>query len=295
VVVTTPLGSNAANTLYMYLTPEITVRGKGVEIASGDATPSASDDTDFGSADITGGTVVRTFTIGNSGNDALVLTGTPKVSLTGASEFSVTTQPTSPVAVEGEPKTFAISFAPTSFGTKNAVVTIASDDLDEASYTFAITGTGNVFTQSYALRQSGTSASVSSGTSETVLATIKVPARSIGVNGTLRVSADWGGTNNANNKWLRVRLGGIGGAELQQGNLANAAQASSICKIQNRNSASSQIGTATTSKSNNTIVFWLASGAIDTANDQDIVITAQPTVGGDSITLEAYVVEILPS
>jgi hypothetical protein len=143
VVVTTPGGSNAANTLYMYLTPEITVRGKGVEIASGDTTPSASDDTDFGSADITGGTVVRTFTIGNSGNDALVLTGTPKVSLTGASEFSVTTQPTSPVAVEGEPKTFAISFAPTSFGTKNAVVTIASDDLDEASYTFAITGTGN--------------------------------------------------------------------------------------------------------------------------------------------------------
>jgi len=144
VVVTTPLGSNAANTLYTYLTPEITIRGKGVEIASGDTTPSVGDDTDFGSADITGGTVVRTFTIGNSGNDALVLTGTPKVSLTGASEFSVTTQPTSPVALEGEPKTFTIAFAPTSFGTKNAVVTIASDDLDEASYTFAITGSGNV-------------------------------------------------------------------------------------------------------------------------------------------------------
>jgi hypothetical protein len=155
-------------------------------------------------------------------------------------------------------------------------------------------GTGNNLTQSYVLQQAGTGTSVSSGTSETVLATIRVPARAIGANGTLRVSADWTGTNNANNKWLRVRLGGIGGAELQQGDLANAAQASSVCKIQNRNSASSQIGTATTSKSNNTINYWLATGSINTANDQDLVITGQPTVGGDVITLESFLVEVLP-
>lgn len=60
--------------------PEIAVSGNSTEISDGDTTPSAADHTDFGSVLAAGGTVVRTFTIANSGSGALNLTGIRKSS-----------------------------------------------------------------------------------------------------------------------------------------------------------------------------------------------------------------------
>jgi hypothetical protein len=113
--------------------PEMNVRQGATNIADGGGFTFATTlHTDTTSA---------TFTIENLGNSALSLTGTPKVVLGGAdaSQFSVSSQPASPVAAGGS-RTFAIGFSPTSVGTKNATVSIANDDSNENPYNFTISG-----------------------------------------------------------------------------------------------------------------------------------------------------------
>lgn len=121
--------------------PEIDIKGNGASITNGDTTPSTADDTDFGSAGITSGTVEKTFTICNTGTAALTLSGTPVINGTNASDFTVSTAPASSVAA-GASTDFTITFNPSAVGTRTATVSIASNDSDEGTYTFSIQGTG---------------------------------------------------------------------------------------------------------------------------------------------------------
>ena len=123
-------------------TPEIDVTGNGISIATGDNTPSLSDGTDFGSASELDETVVHTFTISNTGTAILNLTGTPTVTLTTGTHFSVTQQPGGNTINTESGLTFQITFDPQSDGTFTDTVTIENNDDDEGTYTFAITGTG---------------------------------------------------------------------------------------------------------------------------------------------------------
>jgi hypothetical protein len=93
--------------------------------------------------DVSSGTLVRTFTIQNTGTGALSLSGSPRVAVSGvnAGDFTVTTQPASSVAANGS-TTFVISFDPSAVGARTATVTIANNDSNEGSYTFAVQGTG---------------------------------------------------------------------------------------------------------------------------------------------------------
>ena len=138
------LGSAISYTL-TNLVPEMAVLGNGVTITAGDTTPAAADDTDFGDVAVTGGSLTRTFTISNSGGYTLTLTGSPLISLTGpgAGDFSVTTQPVTPVG-PNLTTTFTVRFDPTLTGTRAATVTIAYDDSNENPYTFAIAGAGAI-------------------------------------------------------------------------------------------------------------------------------------------------------
>jgi len=124
-------------------TPDIRLEGNSTEIVRGDASPSVSDFTNFGSTAVAGGTVNRTYTIKNTGDATLTLSGTPKVSLSGsnAADFSVTTQPLSPVAA-GDNTTFTLRFDPSATGLRTATISIANNDSDENPYTFAIQGSG---------------------------------------------------------------------------------------------------------------------------------------------------------
>ena len=144
--------------------PEMDVEGNAVSIADGDATPSTTDDTDFGSADISTGTVDHVFTITNTGSGALNLTGTPKVQITGvnATDFSVTVEPSSPVAGSGGTTTFTVRFDPSAAGLRSATVSIDNDDFDENPYDFAIQGTGTSATN-LALNKTATASSSKSG------------------------------------------------------------------------------------------------------------------------------------
>jgi uncharacterized repeat protein (TIGR02543 family) len=124
--------------------PEINIIGNGANILNGSTTPDLANHTDFGNANVVAETVVRTFTIENTGTEILNLTGSsPYISITGtnAADFTLTSTPTTPIAASGN-TTFQITFDPSALGTRTATITIANDDADEDPYTFDIKGTG---------------------------------------------------------------------------------------------------------------------------------------------------------
>lgn len=120
---------------------DIAIQGSGIEIASGDVTPSVLDDTDFGNVTLVNAQATRTFVIANQGASVLLINGTPKVTIGGLhpQDFKVTVQPSSSVASGGN-TSFTITFDPTLYGARLAMVSVASDDLEKTPYTFAIGG-----------------------------------------------------------------------------------------------------------------------------------------------------------
>ena len=115
-------------------------------IENGDTTPNSTDDTEFGASNVSGGTVDHTFTIQNYGDGALALGGSPIVSISGsnASDFSVTSQPGTPISA-GSSDTFTIQFDPSAVGNRTATVSIQNDDPNRDPYTFTIQGQGDEF------------------------------------------------------------------------------------------------------------------------------------------------------
>lgn len=97
--------------------------------------------TDFGTTQIITDPVIRTFTIRNIGSNPINLTGSPLVTITGSTDFTVIALPTTPITSLNT-TTFQIRFIPNSIGVKNATVSIASNDSDENPYIFQIKGEG---------------------------------------------------------------------------------------------------------------------------------------------------------
>ena len=147
----------------------------------------------------------------------------------------------------------------------------------------------------HVLGASGVASAHTGDTAETQLASITLPGGAMGPNGILRVTTLWSYTNSANNKTLRVRLGGLSGTAFQ----ANVVTASNIGvmqrTIQNRNSQASQIGFNAANAASYTTVgsgTSVATGSVDTSADQSIVITGQLASAGETVTLEACLVEL---
>jgi hypothetical protein len=131
-------------------------------------------------------------------------------------------------------------------------------------------------------------------TNEFVLATVPVPARAMGLNGRLRIIALWSATNSANSKTVRIRFGGVSGTIYHEHALPNQAVSKSMTEIQNRNSASSQLGKPKTMDAFGDSTAALVTSVIDTdAAATDICFTGQLTSGGETVSLEAYIVELL--
>lgn len=127
------------------IAPEISLRGNGAVISDGDNSPRAADHTDFGTIEVGGSGLTRTYTIENTGSDVLRLTGSPRVTISGAeaSDFTVVSQPGATVAAGGS-ATFQVLFAPSAAGIRNASLSIANDDANENPYNFSIRGEGVV-------------------------------------------------------------------------------------------------------------------------------------------------------
>ncbi|MBN1798850.1 MAG: choice-of-anchor D domain-containing protein [Spirochaetales bacterium] len=84
-------------------------------------------------------TLVVNFTIANSGNLDLNLTGNPdKIELTGDAEFTKDESGTGAVLAASTSTTFEITFTPVAEGQCSADISIANDDNDENPYNFSI-------------------------------------------------------------------------------------------------------------------------------------------------------------
>ena len=114
---------------------EVTVLGNDVTITDGDATPSATDGTDFGSVTQGGTTLSRTFTARNDGGAVLTLGAvTVPTGFTLAEGLSTT-------LAAGASDTFTVQLDTATPGTKSGDVSFATNDADENPFHFAITGT----------------------------------------------------------------------------------------------------------------------------------------------------------
>ena len=113
-------------------------------ITNGGAAGTANN-TDFGGVCVSAGTVSKTYTIKNLGQNNLTLSGSPLAVLGGtdANQFSITTQPTSPITPAGS-TTVVVSFDPSLVGVKNATITLTNNDATNSPYVINIKGTGNV-------------------------------------------------------------------------------------------------------------------------------------------------------
>ncbi len=122
--------------------PEINIKGNSNSIADEDTAPSADDHTDFGSVAAASGTIVKTFSIENTGTGLLTL-GANAVSISGtnADDFSVTTQPATTVSAVSS-VTFQVTFDPSGKGTRTATLSIANDDSNENPYNYSVQGIG---------------------------------------------------------------------------------------------------------------------------------------------------------
>ena len=116
--------------------PEIEVKGpNGMSIVSGGGS-SYYPLTPLGSSN------TATFTIENTGNIDLHLTGSPVPVLLGGedtSHFSISLQPVSTVH-PSESTVFTVWFTPSGGGTKTALLSISNDDADENPYNFSLVG-----------------------------------------------------------------------------------------------------------------------------------------------------------
>jgi hypothetical protein len=139
------------------------------------------------------------------------------------------------------------------------------------------------------LAQSAIAASVTGTLAATVLATISVPANAMGKNGMLRITTTWSVTNSANNKTIVTRFGAT---DISSNAVTTVSTYQEQRMIQNRNAANSQVfifgGFAYTGSPIGTL-------AKDTTVAQNIDIVAQLSNVGETITLEAYTVELIPS
>lgn len=120
--------------------PEIKISGNSNEITDGSTFTSFTTHTNFGSVNVSAGTMARTYTVANLGAGTLTISG---VTVTGANsgDFSVTSAPAGSVASSGT-TAFTVTFNPSAAGSRNATVTVSNNDSNEGSYDFSVNGYG---------------------------------------------------------------------------------------------------------------------------------------------------------
>ena len=122
---------------------------------------------------------------------------------------------------------------------------------------------------------------------ENTLATINIPANTIGPNGRVVVYTSWTVNNNANSKTARYRFSGTSGTAIMQKNLPSGVSANVVGFMANRNAANSQVGGELSGAIGVVSGNTLSTAAIDTTSASTIVITAQKSTGTDTMTLES--------
>lgn len=144
------------------------------------------------------------------------------------------------------------------------------------------------------IRSTGAASSVSSGTGETQLGSVTIPANFVGANGKLRISTLWSFTNNGNNKTLRVRLGGAAGTMYMGVTVTTTATHQWLTTIHANNATNAQKGYSSSAAVYTATTAALVTSAIDLTASTTLYFSGQTANSGDTITLEGYSVEFIP-
>lgn len=141
-----------------------------------------------------------------------------------------------------------------------------------------------------------TGMAVTGTTDETTLATISIPAATMGIHGILRTTTLWTVTNSGNAKTLIAKLGGAAGTGYLSRSVTATASISMCTIIRNRNSQAAQVsffegGGASGGWGDNGSANL--TGTIDTSAAQDLLIRGTLANSGETITLQSYMVELL--
>ncbi len=118
------------------IAPDLRIVGNGVEISPNDTSPDVIDDTDFGGVRL-GQTLTRTFTVENNGTDTLSITSADVSFI----RFTITSPPDATVE-PGQSTTFDVTFEPFVAGPISSRVTLTTNDPDQPSVFFDVTGLG---------------------------------------------------------------------------------------------------------------------------------------------------------
>ncbi|WP_161499353.1 choice-of-anchor D domain-containing protein [Flavipsychrobacter stenotrophus] len=122
-------------------TPEINVQGNSTTIFAGDVTPGVANNTDFGNVQV-GTTRTQNFVIQNTGAGPLSISAITFAGIN-ASEFTLYGAPVFPVTIPANGnQPIVVQFQPMATATRNAIISIANTDADEATYDFALGGNG---------------------------------------------------------------------------------------------------------------------------------------------------------
>lgn len=128
-------------------------------------------------------------------------------------------------------------------------------------------------------------------TNETTLATITIPAGAMGKNGQLRITTNWSYTNSGNNKTLRIDFGGT---DYRAFVVTTTDAFRDQITIANRNATNSQVGGLVgTAVAYTSTTIANVTSAVDTTAAVTLTITGQLASGGETVTLESYLVELI--
>jgi hypothetical protein len=147
------------------------------------------------------------------------------------------------------------------------------------------------------LASSAVASSLTGTTAETVMVTVPIPARAMGLNSILRVSAVLSFPSSANLKTIRVRLGGLVGQQLSTAPYTTPTLVIFESSTASRGSSNSQYSICWGSRSTDTVLSLInsASTTVDTTVAQDLVITGALASAAEALTLQRYHVELVGS
>lgn len=172
--------------------------------------------------------------------------------------------------------------------------TVAGDKTGENLFS-AFTKVNANFTELYdgvggLVAKSGAAVSHTGNTIETTLATIAIPANSLGANGVLRVVTMWSVPNSANTKTGRVRLGATTIASLVGTVITTMRMDTTLLAL---NATNSQNTVSFYSRGSDAIlVQGFATSATDMTLSQNLTITAQLALGTETMTLVGYIIQM---
>ena len=129
---------------------------------------------------------------------------------------------------------------------------------------------------------------------ETALATVSIPAGSMGPNGRVIAVGYFSMTNSANTKTLRIRWNGISGSVMTSSGLTTSATWRTEGEVANRNATNSQVtGPNNAASVYNQTPTAITTASVDTTAAVDVVFTGALSNTGETITLEYYRVEVV--